>query len=118
MVFNPSSVERLVHVWLAAFILGAFFVMSISAWYMLKGRHLEFAQRSFTGGLCWPQSARWHNSPLVTSQATVVAEHQPAKLAAMEGQFKTEAYAPMHIFGWPDEQDRQTVHFPIRFPEC
>ena len=51
MVFNPSSVDRLVHVWLGAFILGAFFVMSISAWYLLKGRHVEFAERSFTGGL-------------------------------------------------------------------
>ncbi len=51
MVFNPSSVNRLVHVWLGAFILGAFFVMSISAWYLLKGRHAEFARRSFTGGL-------------------------------------------------------------------
>ena len=51
MVFNPSTVHRLVHVWLGAFILGAFFVMSISAWYLLKGRHTEFAKRSFTGGL-------------------------------------------------------------------
>ncbi len=51
MVFNPSSMHRLVHVWLGAFILGAFFVMSISAWYLLKGRHVEFAKRSFTGGL-------------------------------------------------------------------
>src|SRR6476660_8479683 len=50
MVFNPSSIHRLVHVWFGAFILGAFFVMSISAWYLLKGRHLEFARRSFTGG--------------------------------------------------------------------
>ena len=48
MVFNPSSMDRLVHVLLGAFILGAFFVMSISACYLLKGRHLEFARRSFT----------------------------------------------------------------------
>ena len=44
-----------------------------------------------------------------------VAEHQPAKLAAMEGLFKTEAYAPMHIFGWPDEKT-QTVRFAIAIP--
>src|SRR6266704_2144177 len=48
MVFNPSSVDRLVHVVLGAFIQGAFFVMSISAYYVLRGRHLEFAKRSFT----------------------------------------------------------------------
>ena len=46
MVFNPSTVHRLVHVWIGAFILGAFFVMSISAYYLLRGRHEEFARRS------------------------------------------------------------------------
>src|SRR5262245_21049114 len=43
VVFSPSSVERLVHVILGAWILGAFFVMSISAWYLLKSRHEDFA---------------------------------------------------------------------------
>src|SRR5215468_2630988 len=45
MVFNPSSVERLIHVWIGCFILGAFFIMSISAWYILRRRHEEFARR-------------------------------------------------------------------------
>ena len=53
LVFNPSTVHRLVHVWIGAFILGACFVMSISAWYLLKGRHLEFAKRSFHGGVAF-----------------------------------------------------------------
>src|SRR3954451_1340354 len=48
MVFNPSSMDRLAHVVLGAFIQGAFFVMSIAAYYVLRGRHLEFAKRSFT----------------------------------------------------------------------
>src|SRR5207247_1522106 len=48
MVFNPSSMDRLVHVILGAFIQGAFFVMSIAAYYVLRGRHLQFAKRSFT----------------------------------------------------------------------
>jgi cytochrome d ubiquinol oxidase subunit I len=115
MVFNPSSVHRLVHVWLAAFTLGAFFVMSVSAWYLLQGRHMEFAKRSFTGGLMLATvcslaqlfSGHW--------QAANVAEHQPAKLAAMEGQFTTETHAPMHLFGWPDEQARE-VRFAIAIP--
>src|SRR5947209_8342263 len=47
MVFNPSSMHRLTHVLLGAFLLGAFFVMSISAYYVLRNRHLEFARRSF-----------------------------------------------------------------------
>ena len=51
MVFNPSSMERLVHTLLGAFVLGAFFVMSISAFYVLRGRHRDFAEKSFTLGL-------------------------------------------------------------------
>src|SRR5262245_6107604 len=51
MVFNPSTVHRLVHVWIGCFILGAAFIMSVSAWYILRRRHEEFARRSFTGAL-------------------------------------------------------------------
>jgi cytochrome d ubiquinol oxidase subunit I len=51
VVFNPSTVHRLVHVWLGAFILGGFFVMSISAWYLLRNKQPEFAKRSFAGAL-------------------------------------------------------------------
>ena len=51
LVFNPSTIQRLVHVWLGAFVLGAFFIMSISAWYLLKRRHEAFARRSFSGAL-------------------------------------------------------------------
>src|SRR3954470_8558364 len=44
MIFNPSSMDRLVHVVLGAFIQGAFFVMSIAAYYLLRGRHRESAK--------------------------------------------------------------------------
>src|SRR6516162_3399038 len=48
MVFNPSSVPRLLHTLNGAWILGAFFVMSIAAYYILRGRHLDFARKTFT----------------------------------------------------------------------
>src|ERR1043166_4193757 len=48
MVFNPSSVHRLAHVLIGCYILAAFFVMSISAYYLLRGRHIDFAKKSFT----------------------------------------------------------------------
>ena len=115
MVFNPSTVNRLVHVLLGAFLLGAFFVMSISAWYLLKSRHDEFARRSFTGGLMLATICSLAQLGSGHFQAAGVAEHQPAKLAAMEGIFTTEEQAPMHILGWPDEAT-QTVRFPIEIP--
>jgi len=115
MVFNPSTVDRLVHVWLGSFILGAFFVMSISAWYLLKGRHLEFARRSFTGGLILATVSSLAQLLSGHSQALNVAEHQPAKLAAMEGLYETTERAPLSIFGIPDS-DARTVRFAIGVP--
>ena len=51
VVFNPSAMDRLVHVLIGAFILGSFFVLSISAFYLLKNRHVDFARKSFTTAL-------------------------------------------------------------------
>ncbi|GAB4453995.1 MAG: cytochrome ubiquinol oxidase subunit I [Armatimonadaceae bacterium] len=109
MVFNPSSMIRLTHVLIGALILGSFFVMSISAWYLLKRRHTDFAQASFKIGLALATVASL--SALFTGHihADNVAEYQPAKLAAYEGHFKTgDGGAPMWILGIPDTE-KQTV---------
>src|SRR5213593_3437990 len=50
-VLNPSTLNRLTHTLIGAFVLGSFFIMSISAYYLLRGQHEDFARRSFTGGL-------------------------------------------------------------------
>jgi cytochrome d ubiquinol oxidase subunit I len=50
-VFNPSTAHRFTHVPIGCFIMGAFFIMSIWAWYILKNRHVEFAKCSFNGAL-------------------------------------------------------------------
>jgi len=101
MVFNPSSIHRLVHVWIGCFILGAAFIMSISAWYLLKGRNQEFARRSFTGALMFCT---------ISSLAIVVSGHfqahnvyktQPAKMAAFEAHYQTGP-ADLSLFGFPD----------------
>jgi cytochrome d ubiquinol oxidase subunit I len=104
MVFNPSSVHRLVHVWFGAFILGAFFVLSVSAWYLLRGKHTEFARRSFSGALV--MAAVFSAAQAVSGdlQAKNVAAHQPAKLAAYEGLYETTERAPLWLWGWPDDE--------------
>jgi cytochrome d ubiquinol oxidase subunit I len=117
MVFNPSTIQRLVHVWIGAFILGAFFVMSISAWYLLKGRHTEFARRSFAGGLLLGTVASLLQLLSGHSNADMIAEYQPAKLAAFEGHFETGTDGtPLYLFGWPDEEER-TVRGGIAIPK-
>lgn len=116
VVFNPSTVDRLVHVLIGAYILGAFFVMSISAYYILKNRHLEFAQRTFIVGLL--MAAVFSLAALVSghSQARTVAHTQPAKLAAFEGLFKTEPNgSPLYLFGIPNEKEER-VDYGLAIP--
>ena len=106
LVFNPSTVERLVHVWIGCFIMGAFFVMSISAWYLLHGRHVEFAKRSFTGALVLATIASV--SALVSghSQAGNVYLTQPAKMAALEAHYRTGP-SGLALFGIPNDEEQR-----------
>ncbi len=105
LVFNPSSVDRIVHVWLAAFTVGGFFVMSIAAYYLLKGRHREFAKKSFAAGLVLAAIASILSLVQGHGQAVTVSQTQPAKMAAFEGVFETtEGGTPLCVFGIPDEE--------------
>ena len=114
MVFNPSAVHRLIHVWLGCFIMGGCLVLSISAWYLLKGKHEEFARKSLRGGLflclfsCLGIFLSGH------FQAKNVYEHQPAKLAAFEGHFES-GVADMSLIGMPNEET-ETVDMNVTLP--
>ncbi len=114
LVFNPSTVQRLVHVWIGAFIMGTFFVMSISAWYLLKRKHEEFAKRSFTGALIFATIASLAALVSGHSQANNVYEYQPAKLAAFEGHFET-GRGDISLIGWPDG-DAGRMRFNVAVP--
>ena len=114
MVFNPSTIHRLIHVWLGCFIMGAFLVLSISAWYILKQKHHEFARKSFQGALflagfsCLAMFISGH------FQANMVYDHQPAKMAAFEGHFKT-GQAGMSLIGIPNEEEER-VDWNVEIP--
>ena len=114
LVFNPSTVHRLVHVLIGAFILGTFFVMSISAWYLLKNRHVEFAKRSFSGALLFATIASLAALGSGHFQAKNVYHWQPAKLAAFEGHYESGP-AAMSLFGLPDDST-ETVRYNIAIP--
>ena len=107
MVFNPSSVDRIWHVWQGAFLAGIFLVLSVHAWYLLKGRHVEISKKAFKVTLiiatvvCLLQLVSGHSS------ADGVAKNQPEKLAAMEGHFQTGP-ADLYLFGWVDKQNEVT----------
>lgn len=114
MVFNPSSVDRLVHVVLGCWLSGIFLVMSISAYYFLKKKHAEFSRVTMKLSLIAAAVVLVLQLISADSTAKGVARNQPAKLAAMEGVYKTQAEAPLTVIGWVD-QENQTVK-GIRIP--
>ncbi len=109
VVFNPSMVDRLFHVLCGAWQAGAFLVVSVSAWYLLKKRHLDFARASLRVGLTVGLIASLLQLVSGDSSARGVAKNQPAKLAAFEGLYNTTSNAPLTLVGYVDEKDQKVV---------
>ncbi len=114
-VFNPSTIPRYLHTVNGALITGAMFVMGISAWFHLKGKHLEFARRSLRASLLIALLAGVAQIPLGHYHAVQVAQTQPEKLAAFEGIYDTQTNAPLLLFGIPDPEN-ETVNHAIEIP--
>ncbi|MEM8907420.1 MAG: cytochrome ubiquinol oxidase subunit I, partial [Bacteroidota bacterium] len=113
MVFNPSSVDRLLHVWQGAFLAGAFLVLSVHAYYLLKGRHVELSQKAFKIALAVATTFSLAQLLSGHQSAEGVAHNQPAKLAAMEGHFDTLAAADMYLLGWVDQDNEEVMGLKI-----
>jgi cytochrome d ubiquinol oxidase subunit I len=111
MVFNPSSVDRILHVWIGAMIAGAFLVMSVHAWYLLKGRFVVLSKKAFVIALSVAAIASVLQLVTGHGSANGVAVNQPAKLAAFEGHYNSANQADLYIFGWVDHQN-QKVYGP------
>jgi cytochrome d ubiquinol oxidase subunit I len=107
LVFNPSSMERLSHVVCGAWQAGAFLVVSVSAWYLLKRRHLDFARASLRVGLTVALAASLVQVVTGHVSARGVAKNQPAKLAAFEGLYNTTSNAPLVLMGYVNERDQK-----------
>ena len=112
IVFNPSFPYRLAHMAIAAFMVAALLVAATAAWHLLKGRRDELVKKSFSMAL-------WLILILAPLQVFVgdahglnTLEHQPAKLAAMEGHWETnyDEGMPLYLFGIPDMQEERTKY--------
>ncbi|MCB1180391.1 MAG: cytochrome ubiquinol oxidase subunit I [Chlamydiia bacterium] len=106
VLLNPSSLDRLCHVILGCWLAGSFLVMSVSAYYILKKRHIDFALKSFKIGL-WVATVAVLLQ-LVSGDFTArgVAKNQPIKLAAFEGVFKTTTPTAMWLGGYVDTKTK------------
>jgi cytochrome d ubiquinol oxidase subunit I len=87
MVFNPSSMDRLSHVLSGAWLAGAFLVISVSAYYIIKKRHVDLSKKALKIGLAFALFASLFQLFTGHNSAVGVAENQPAKLAAFEAHF-------------------------------
>lgn len=116
MVLNPSSVDRLVHSVIGAWLAGAFLVISIAAYYLLKKRHIPFAKSSLKIGLVVGFIACLLQLVSGDSSAKVVAKHQPMKLAAMEGIFHTQTEMPLTVFGIVNSKEER-LDYKVSIPK-
>lgn len=99
-LLNPTTIDRLCHTVLACWITGAFLVVAISAYWLLKGRNVDSAKASLKIGIVVATGACLLQMIAADSTARGVAHNQPTKLAAIEGLAQTETNAPLGIVGW------------------
>jgi cytochrome d ubiquinol oxidase subunit I len=116
VIFNPSFPYRFVHMLLASALTCAFLLAGLSAWQLLKGAAPNSAPKVLRVGLTVAAA-------LIPLQIFVgdlhglnTLEHQPQKIAAMEGVWETQRGAPLLLFAIPDDEQRRN-HFEIGIPK-
>ncbi|HWW48392.1 MAG TPA: cytochrome ubiquinol oxidase subunit I [Xanthobacteraceae bacterium] len=116
VLFNPVAQAKFVHTVSAGYVTASVFVLGVSAWYLLKGRHIDLAKRSMTVAASFGLAASLSVVVLGDESGYLSSEHQKMKLAAIEAMWKTEpAPAAFTAFGFPDQQAR-TTHYAVHIP--
>lgn len=107
-MLNPATGAQTTHMIMAAYMVTGFSVAAFYAWERLRGRDMLYQRHAMTLGLLLGMFFALPQIVVGDWAAKMVAQTQPIKLAAMEGQFQTEAGAPLRIGGWPNEETRRT----------
>ncbi|TAL88519.1 MAG: cytochrome bd-I ubiquinol oxidase subunit CydA [Candidimonas sp.] len=116
VIFNPVAQAKFVHTVSAGYVMGAIFVMGISAWYILHGRHIELAKRSMVVAASFGLAAALSVVVLGDESGYLTTEHQKMKIAAIEAMWHTEpAPASFNLFAIPD-QAKEKNYFSIEIP--
>jgi cytochrome bd ubiquinol oxidase subunit I len=116
VVFNPVAQAKFVHTVSAGYVTGAMFVLSVSAFYLIKGRHIEIAKRSMTVAASFGLAAALSVVVLGDESGYTAGENQKMKIAAIEAMWDTEpAPASFTIFGLPDLANRRT-DYEVKVP--
>ncbi|MCL7466805.1 cytochrome ubiquinol oxidase subunit I [Phaeovulum sp. NW3] len=116
VVFNEVAQAKFVHTVSAGYVTASVFVIGVSAWYLLKGRHSELARRSITVAAAFGLASAFSVVLLGDESGYSATHSQKMKLAAIEGMWHTEpAPASFTAFGFPDQEARET-HYALHVP--
>lgn len=107
MAFNPSALSHISHVIFGCWLAGAFLIISVSSYYLLKNRFNEFAIKSMKVGVALASITVVLQFISADHLATVIAKYNPIKFAAFEGVFKTEEATTAYVVGYVDEEQKK-----------
>jgi len=116
IIFNPSFPYRFTHMVTAAYVTTAFVVGGVGAWYLWNKRHVRHARVMFGMAMLMAVFVAPFQLLVGDMHGLNTFEHQPVKVAAMEGIWETEKGAALRLFGWPDEETEST-RFAIEIPK-
>jgi Cytochrome bd-type quinol oxidase, subunit 1 len=116
LVFNPVAQVKFVHTVAAGYTTGAMFVLGISSYYLLKGRDIPFARRSFAIAAAFGMASILSVLVLGDESGYEIGDLQKVKLAAIEAEWETEeAPAAFTVIGLPN-QDEMRTDYAIKIP--
>ena len=116
IIFNPSFPYRLAHKLLASALTASFLIAGLCAWQLLRGSATRGTHKALRAAVAVAAVVIPLQFVAGDLHGLNTLEHQPAKVAAMEGIWYTERGAPLTLFGWPD-QDAGTTHYAIKVPK-
>ncbi|NBB12242.1 cytochrome ubiquinol oxidase subunit I [Pseudomonas sp. SLFW] len=116
LLFNPVAQVKFVHTVASGYVTGSIFVLAISSWYLLKGRDIGFARRSFAIASAFGMASILSVIVLGDESGYEIGDVQKTKLAAIEAEWETEpAPAAFTLFGLPN-QETQRTDYAVKIP--
>lgn len=116
VMFNHVAQAKFVHTVSAGYVTASVFVLGVSAWYLLKGRHEALARRSIAVAASFGLASALSVVVLGDESGYSATHSQKMKLAAVEGMWDThDAPAPFNLFGMPDQEARET-RYAVEIP--
>ena len=117
VVFNPSFLNRFIHMTTAAYLTTAFVVGGVAGFYLWRGHHPRHARVMLGMAMIMAIFVAPMQLLLGDLHGLNTLQHQPAKVSAMDGLWETRAGAPLILFGWPD-QEGETTRYAVEIPKA